>query len=184
MDGSQPDIRTKVDDSRGLLKKIQLIIPGFRGYRKLEDLRAADELLRKQLSTALQVGETRLQNLRSWLVSRNNFTDLTVVASSISRLQQLDGEILHSEQGYSGISPAIRIGDQQLNALYQYDLNFLEAASTISSLADFTEIMANYSRDTMSSKLSQLNDAVLRTKLAWEQRINAIEGIGLNKGGN
>jgi len=38
------DLRTKVEEDRGLLKKIELFLPGFRGYRKKEDLRAADSL--------------------------------------------------------------------------------------------------------------------------------------------
>ena len=44
------DLRSKVEDDRGLLKKIELLIPGFRGYREREDLRAADSLLRQQLA--------------------------------------------------------------------------------------------------------------------------------------
>ena len=43
---NSPDIRGTVEDNRGLLKKIQIIVPGFSGYREKEDLRAADELLR------------------------------------------------------------------------------------------------------------------------------------------
>ena len=50
MDTTNPDIRNQVDDSRGVLKRLQLLIPGFRGYRQLEDLRVADALLRKQVA--------------------------------------------------------------------------------------------------------------------------------------
>ena len=49
MTPDSPDLRTEVDKSRGLLKRIQLLVPGYSGYRKLEDLRAADELLRGQI---------------------------------------------------------------------------------------------------------------------------------------
>ena len=48
------DLRNKVEDDRGLLKKIQLAIPGFRGYRQKEDLRIADSLLRIQIADLLQ----------------------------------------------------------------------------------------------------------------------------------
>src|SRR5580693_2911489 len=38
------DIRQKVDGDRGFLKRLQLLIPGFRGYRQAEDVRASDSL--------------------------------------------------------------------------------------------------------------------------------------------
>ena len=48
------DLRNKVEEDRGLLKKIQLGIPGFRGYRQKEDLRIADSLLRMQVADLLR----------------------------------------------------------------------------------------------------------------------------------
>ena len=33
------DIRVAVDKNQSILKKIQLVIPGFRGYREKEDIR-------------------------------------------------------------------------------------------------------------------------------------------------
>jgi len=41
-----PDIRERVEEDKGILKKIQSFIPGFRGYRRKEDLRDADRMLR------------------------------------------------------------------------------------------------------------------------------------------
>jgi len=49
-----PDIRDRVEQDRGLLKKIQLVIPGYAGYRRREDIRAADNLLRIQLANQLK----------------------------------------------------------------------------------------------------------------------------------
>ena len=34
-----PDIRQKVEEDRGLIKKIQLMVPGYRGYRLKDDIR-------------------------------------------------------------------------------------------------------------------------------------------------
>src|SRR2546428_367087 len=49
-----PDIRDRVEQDRGLLKKIQLVIPGYAGYRRREDIRAAGNLLRIQLANQLK----------------------------------------------------------------------------------------------------------------------------------
>ncbi len=110
-----PDIKKDVDKSRGLLKRIQLLVPGYSGYRRLEDLRAADELLRGQISGILQQSLISLEQERAKLVNDGNFSKLTVIGSGISKVQQFQGEILHSQQGYSGISPTIRIGPDSLS---------------------------------------------------------------------
>src|SRR5271170_7966430 len=45
------DIRERVDQDRGTLKRLQMLIPGFRGYRQGEDIREADSYLRMQVAT-------------------------------------------------------------------------------------------------------------------------------------
>ena len=47
------DLRDKVESDRGIIKMIQLVIPGYRGYRIKEDLRIADRLLREELANRL-----------------------------------------------------------------------------------------------------------------------------------
>ena len=64
------DLRTKVEDDRGLLKKIELIIPGFRGYRLREDLRIADRLLREALVRELEIAANNYEEVRSGLIRK------------------------------------------------------------------------------------------------------------------
>lgn len=181
MSASNPDIRNEVDESRGVLKKLQLLIPGFRGYRQLEDLRVADALLRKQVSTYLENSESKLQDFRSSLVSSGNYQYLTMVASELSRVQQFQGELLHSEQGYSGISPSIRIDTQKLNALYEYDYAFLQGASDMVTLSDMSSVDLTAQQD-LAKRLSDLDAAIKKMKSAWEQRLVKVEAIKLNPG--
>ena len=48
------DLRDRVTEDRGLLKKIQMAIPGYRGYRIREDLRIADSMLRLQIADRMR----------------------------------------------------------------------------------------------------------------------------------
>ena len=59
--GSDPDIRQQVDDSRGFQKKLELLVPGLRGYRTHEDLRVADDLLRNQVADKLDQTKANLE---------------------------------------------------------------------------------------------------------------------------
>lgn len=178
MQSGNPDIRAEVDKSRGLLKKIQLHIPGYRGYRRLEDLRVADELLRKQTSDILQQALNSLQNERLRLVNSAEFDKLTIIGSAVSKVQEFQGELLHAQQGYSGISATIRVDETKLSDLYDYDLKFLDISANIRDLSDFT------SSEDVAEKIEKLSEAVSGAKLVWDARISAIEKILLTPSGD
>lgn len=177
MQPGNPDIRGEVDSSRGLLKKIQLHLPLFEGYRKLEDLRAADELLRKQIAGVLQRALQSLENERVTLVNAGDFEKLTLIGASMSKIQQFQGEIMHAEQGYSGISPSIRFDEGKLNLLYEYDLKFLETTSTILEFSNFT------SSSEIGVSLSKLNNSVDSARMIWNQRLESVTNILQSTGG-
>lgn len=177
MEPGNPDIRQEVERSRGLLKKIQLIVPLFKGYRKLEDLREADELLRRQLSDILQQTLTNLQEQRVNLVNSGVFDELTSIASVISKTQELQGDILHATQGYSGISPAIRVNEDTLNALYESDLKFVEVCQSISNSSLGSDA------GQIKSSLAKLSGEIDLARTAWQERLEKVQNILLNVGG-
>ena len=64
------DIRQRVDEDRGVLKKLQLLVPGFRGYRQGEDLREADSVLRLQVADKVHSTISLLTQRRQALSTR------------------------------------------------------------------------------------------------------------------
>ena len=127
MSQGSPDIRQQVEANRGVAKKLELLIPGLRGYRSKEDIRVSDELLRNQVADRLDKVRDNLQQLRKQVASSNDFTNLTSVGSLISQVQALSGEVRHAGQGYSGWVAPIQITDDKLNKLYDYDYSFVTA---------------------------------------------------------
>ena len=175
MSSDQTDIRKQVVDSQGLLKKIQLVVPGFRGYRQLEDLRAADELLRRQVALILQKGISSLRDTRRTVVDKGDYSSLEPVASLISRLQQLEGEVEHAEQGYSGISPMIRVGQDTLNSLYDYDFAFVDTASKLTDSCNSLSSAAGHSA--LGGSIDDIDSKITDFKNAFENRMRAVEKI-------
>lgn len=104
------DLREAVNDDRGVLKKIQLFIPGFSGYRKKEDLRIADSMLRNQVAdnfkTSVLIPVEMVRELAANALELDLMND---IASVLSKAKTLEASIRHAEQGYSGISAAVRI---------------------------------------------------------------------------
>lgn len=121
------DLREDVVDDRGVIKKLQLLFPGYHGYRVNEDLRDADIYLKNELyKKMLDVIETLKQAEQS-LVSNGIFKDLDRIGVVRSRIQALAGDIKHHEAGYSGISPPVRVGKEKISALYDLDMKIYNA---------------------------------------------------------
>jgi hypothetical protein len=177
-----PDIRQQVDDNRGLVKKLQLLIPGLRGYRSKEDLRVSDELLRNEVADRLDKVKENLEKLRKQVASSNDFTNLTVVGSLISQVQTLSGEVRHAAQGYAGWVAPITIDEDKLNKLYDYDYTFV---SSVFQLDDATTpgkvTYDSTSPNSIQSSINTISQSVGDIRQKWSLRLEAIEGIALGQ---
>ncbi len=178
MSQGNTDIRQTVEDNRGSLKKLQLIIPGLRGYRQKEDIRVSDELLRNQMADRLDHAKNNLETLRKALVSANDFTNLTNLGSVIWQIQGLSGEIRHAAQGYSGWVAPISINEDKLNKLYDYDFAFVSAVlqlETSTGAVTYDPTAPN----SVQTPLAQLTQSISDIRQKWTVRMEAIEGIAI-----
>lgn len=180
MPENNPDLREKIVENRGTWKKLQLKIPGLREYRSLEDLRAADQLLRKQVSDNLNESKNKIEDLRKAASAKGDFGNLTMIGSTISHIQQISGVLQHSQQGSAGISPNIRIDDGVLNKLYEYDYNFVNTAEQIFSSCSgvISEYNTGKSVQEITTKINSMLDDLDHS---WKQRLESVENILVTK---
>lgn len=125
------DLRERVVEDRGLISKIQAFIPGFKGYREKEDLRAADNMLRIQAADKLAAIRLDVEACRAVMVRNMTLEYLESLGALIARFKTVDGEVRHAAQGYSGISAKIQVQQSELNKLYEYDLSLMNGLADI-----------------------------------------------------
>jgi hypothetical protein len=179
MGGPAPvDIRQRVDDDRGFLKRLQLLVPGYRGYRQGEDARAADSFLRLQIADRVHRSVLVIQDCRARLTQANQFQGLTDLAPVLSELQQLEGEIRHAEQGYAGISPALKVNPSQIDRLYEYDMGFVQAADQVTAtLGPLQAVGATTDSAAVVGAIATVRSQVRQLDNAFKARLRAVEGI-------
>ncbi|WP_461752530.1 hypothetical protein, partial [Methanocorpusculum sp.] len=170
----------KVEDDRGLIKKIQLCIPGFRGYRQKEDVRLADALLRQQIADDLKnnvllpLEQTRKSASRALELDLMN--DLATV---ISQAKTTEAKIRHAEQGYTGISPANRIKKAELNNVYEYDLALINGIRGLGDLAKAAFSSADAGDfDSVQKQLREIRSGFTDFTVTFDKRIVDIAEIG------
>lgn len=177
-----PDIRQQVDANRGAMKKLELLIPGLRGYRTKEDIRVSDELLRNQVADRLDKVRNNLQELRKQLAAANDLTNLTNLGSLMAQVQTLSGEVRHAAQGYAGWVAPIQVNEDKLNKLYDYDYSFVSAVFQLdSATAPGTLNYDTSAPNAIQPTISGLGRNVADIKQKWSQRVEAMEGIALGQ---
>lgn len=182
MSQGNPDIRQQVDSNRGIAKKLELLVPGLRGYRTKEDLRASDALVRNQVADRLDKVNANLQDLRKQVAAGGDFTNLTAIGSLIAQVQTLSGEVRHAAQGYSGWVAPIQMNDEKLNRLYDYDYSFVSAVFELDGATSPGKLVYDpASPNSIQASLGAFSRSVADIKQKWSQRIEAIEGVALGQ---
>ena len=173
---SNPDIRSQIGANKGIGKKIELLIPGLKTYRKLDDIRVADNILRVQVANKLDQTKSNLEDLRKRMVANNDFTNLSSVSPLIFEIQQLSGQVRHSEMGYSGFVAPIQMDQTKLNKLYDYDNNFVSAADDLQERTAALKYDPT-SPNAVQSALADISNLYTTFKQSWTVRIEAIQGV-------
>jgi hypothetical protein len=173
------DVRQQVDSDRGVLKRLQMLIPGYRSYREGEDIRAADSIVRRQVADRLRNVRATVENARSSLTNAGQFQALNDLAPFIADLMRIEGQVRAAEQGYTGISPAVRIRPTELDRLYEYDYGFAQAADT---LAQTVQPLAAATLDPATAAqvpaiLTAARGQLAQIEQAFKARIQVIENI-------
>jgi hypothetical protein len=176
--GTPVDLRERVDQDRGIIKRLQLLVPGYRGYRQGEDIRAADELLRVQVADKIKNSRATLENTRQALVQASQFGALNDLAPLMADLMRIEGQVRHAEQGYTGISPMVRINPQQLDRLYEYDFGFAQAADQLAqTINPLAALATGPNSSQVGAVIATARGQVNQLDQAFRARIQAIEGL-------
>jgi len=170
-----------VEDDRGLLKKIQLIVPGFRGYRIREDLRDSDRMLRAELAKRLGLQRSQLEDARRALVRENPMSKaLEEIGGAVNTMKRVEGEILHAEVGYSGIAADVKMKESELNLLYEYDNSMIESLNFIDeALIRVPDMIRSGNDADLRAAVETVRARVDGLESRFKRRKAAITGTGL-----
>ncbi|HJJ76240.1 MAG TPA: hypothetical protein O0W80_03805 [Methanocorpusculum sp.] len=173
------DLREAVKEDRGILKKIQLFIPGFSGYRKKEDLRIADSMLRNQVADNFKTSVLiPIEMVREHAANSLELDLMNDIAGVLSKAKTLESSIRHAEQGYSGISAAVRIREDELDKLYEYDLSLFEAVNALALKAKEARGLAeNGAFSDVKTVLFSLKSDIMEFSSVFDRRMETIAGI-------
>ncbi len=172
-----PDIRDRVEEDRGLLKRIQMHIPGYAGYRRREDLRAADKLLRVQLADKLTAIRKDVENTRGFMTRSYIRDNIEQLGNLILTFQEVEGKLRFSAGGYSGISADIRIEENELEQLYEYDYSMVTALAAIAqAVPPMDAAVKAKDKNAAAAGIDSIRENLDKLHSAFRQRLVLVTG--------
>ncbi len=133
------DILSQVTGQQDILKKILAKIPGFKGYIERGDRRMSDKLLREKIADEFDTLNQRVSSLQREMVDQGELAAVGSLENAAIKLRQFTDRIRTASYGYAGIFDAIKIKEEQLDQVYQYDYALLELSESVGSAIDNVE---------------------------------------------
>ena len=149
------DLFDRVTSQQDALKKLLAKIPGFKGYIERSDRRSADKLLRESISDKFQKQWQRLSSIERDLVNAGKIEVLDEVEIGAVRLRQFIDRLKTAAYGYSGFFDAVKINEEELTQIYQYDLTLVTLADDVANAIDNLE--ASIDSDGFPASIRNLN---------------------------
>jgi len=172
-----PDIRDRMEEDKGILKKIQSFIPGFSGYRKREDLRDADKMLRMQLAARLAMQRKGLEDCRGLVVKSYGSKELDMLGTLIFQFKKVEGLVGFAQTGYSGFVADVQIKENEMNRIYEFDAAMIDHIIAISASIDSLKSAMMASDEQASYKeLMNVKARITAFEDQFNRRMNVITG--------
>ena len=162
------DLSETIKGGQDFLTKILSYIPGFNGYIKRSQRRAADKLLRDQVALRYTELGKRLSGLKKDLVDAGQFDLLEELDSIGLKLTTFADRIKNASYGYSGFFDAVKINEKELEKIYAFDAAFFELADQIGS--GLENVAAGIGGDGLKSAIRAVDELALQAVQTYDKR--------------
>jgi len=169
------DILEKVTGDQDFFKKILAKIPGFKGYIERGDRRLSDKILREKIADEFEVHYQRVSSLQRDLISQGELQYIDDLEASVLKLRQFIDRVRTASYGYAGIFDAIKIKQDELDQVYQYDYALLALSDEVASAVDNVE--TSIGTEGLDAALRHLRTVSQQCVDAFNKRSEVMQGI-------
>ncbi len=129
------ELKQRVQEELRGLERLALSIPGFKGYKDKELRRETDRILRQHVARKLEEVKDQLQELQITYASSGKIGLLDDVERAVMKLQNVIDRLKTASYGYAGFFDAVKVKEEELDALYAFDQALLEKVEAIGESA-------------------------------------------------
>ena len=169
------DMRDVVAGGMSGLEKLAAKIPGYRGYKEKEVRREADKLLRDHIYGVLTEQRRRIEDIQANL-GVEQIGAVEALGRARRRLQTLADTVHTASYGYAGLFDAVKVKEEQLDALYSFDNNLLAESESIAESVDSLQAAVDRGEG-VSSAIRDLTETITRLRDVYNRRRDVLTGM-------
>ena len=169
------DIFDKVVGEQDFIKKLFAKVPGFKGYIERNDRRMSDKLLREQVALAFESQYQRVSALQRDLISHGGLAYIDDLEAAAIKIRQFIDRVRTASYGYAGLFDAVKIKEDDLAQVYEFDLKLLELDEAVSHAMDNVE--ASIGTDGLPAAIKNLATISQSCVETFNQRSDVLKGI-------
>ena len=106
-----------------IFKSVVRIFPGMPSYQEREGLRTQDKIIREQLAARITEQVKHIQEIHSKLTNKAILQPLGHLDRQVRKMMRLADTIRFASYGYAGLFAGVKVDEQKLAQLYDYDLS-------------------------------------------------------------
>jgi hypothetical protein len=162
----------------GKLESLVSKIPGYSGYKAKEQRRDADALLREHLARQFAAQLTKAEDVTGQMLTGPGMMQLDEMGKGNTRLQTLIDKIKTAAQGYAGFFDSVKVKEDQLDILYEFDNGMLQKTGDISDALDQLQaILDSGEGDKIAPAVRRYTAVVTETAALFDKRRDTMLGL-------
>lgn len=158
----------KVQGDMDFFKKILDKIPGFKGYVERQARRDSDKLLRDTIFKRFRELEGRVSEIQRDFISHGELQYVDDLEASAVRLRTFADRVRTAPRGYSSLFEAVKIGEAELQKLYEYDATLLGMGDAVGRALD--NVQASIGTDGLPAAIRNLETVARQCVEAYDRR--------------
>lgn len=164
----------KVSSDLDPLKKIASKIPGFSGYMERQSRRDSDKLLRETIAKRFEELWGRVSALQRDFISQGEIETIDDLETAAIKLRTFADRVRRATRGYSSLFEAVKINEDELAQIYEYDASMLDLVDEVGRAIDNVE--ASTGSDGLPASIRHLVSVARQCVEVFDRRDEVVIG--------
>jgi hypothetical protein len=165
----------KMTSDMNPFEKILSKLPGFKGYKERQQRRDADKLLRQTIADRFEEQWQRVSGLQRDFISQGEIGFIDDLEAAAIKLRTFADRVRRASRGYSGLFDAVKINEEELKQLYEYDSTMLDLVEEVARAVDNVE--TSVGGDGLPAAIRNLRSVSQRSIETFDRREEVIMGV-------
>ena len=161
-------ILNNVTGGMDVLKKLASKIPGFSGYIDRQNRRDSDKILRDMIANRVRDQEGQISSLQREFISQGEISYIDDLEAAAIKLRTFGDRVRTAPRGYSSLFEAVKINEEELTRLYEYDSTLLDKLESVTRAIE--NVQSSIGTDGLPASIRNLETTARECVQAYDRR--------------